>query len=430
MRSGYHWLSAVILIGICVVSGFSDQLLIVQYLAPLCVAVLLLGICRLIPFSRTLITIALFGLSSLLAMKMRQVFIWLGFVPMHITHKDGLFQRRLNDTLQEYLASWQYVAQGQTLMKIVLVIHVIAAVTVIVLWSRRARRLSVPSILTNDARSIPMGESRLDRTSVLLVALVLLLAPLTNAAVLIVTGSVDPCSVSRYQYTWWFLPLMCLVVWSRLLPGRLPRLIPGIVVILVAFRLLTFPDPLRLDRLTPRYPPLARALDEMVRKHGPLRGFAEFWSAREMRYLTQERVAVLPITRTGSPRFHAFNPNSFLNDDPRDTNVPDYHFVIFPIDGKQDGPDPEQITVRFGKPVEIIPAGEYTIWRYECMRNRPFDWFLRASGPATGTPRTFPCSFGTGRITQTETKSDIMGRSRQHPTQARRSSDRPLREAC
>ena len=134
-----------------------------------------------------------------------------------------------------------------------------------------------------------MGESRLDRTSVLLVALVLLLAPLTNAAVLIVTGSVDPCSVSRYQYTWWFLPLMCLVVWSRLLPGRLPRLIPGIVVILVAFRLLTFPDPLRLDRLTPRYPPLARALDEMVRKHGPLRGFAEFWSAREMRYLTQER---------------------------------------------------------------------------------------------------------------------------------------------
>jgi hypothetical protein len=378
VQTGYHWFSAALMVGVCGSSCFSDQLLIVQYLAPVGGAVLLLGICRLIPFRRSLITIALLVLSVLLAMTIRKLFVQLGFIPLCLERKDPLFQIPLIEAFQQFCASWRLLGREQTPTKIILLFHGLAGLAVLVIWSLQARRSPVLSTSLRENPTHAATESRLDRTAILLVALVLLLAPLSNAGVLIVAGLIEPFAVSRYLYTWWFLPFLCLGLWSRLLPGRLVRFVPGIIVLVVVFRVLTFPDSLSVDRIAPRYPPLARALDELVRKHGPLRGFAEFWRARETRYLTQEHVAVVPILPNGSPWFHAFNPNSYLSDDRHDTIVPDYHFVIFPTSKDESGPDPNQIAARYGKPVEIIPAGEYLIWRYERMRHSQLDLFLRA----------------------------------------------------
>lgn len=378
VQTGYHWLSSALMVGVCGLSCFSDQLLIVQCLAPLGAAVLLLGICRVIPFRRVLITIALLALSVLLGMMIRKLFLQLGFVPMCLERKDPLFQIPLSDALQRFYANWCLKGREQTATKILLLLHGLAGLAVLIIWSRQTRRSPDLSTSRYETPTPAMERPRLDRAAILLVALVLLLAPLANAAVLIVAGWIEPFAVSRYLYTWWFLPFLCLVLWARLLPGRLVRFVPAIIVLLVASRLLTLPDGLSLDRITPRYPPLARVLDELARKHGPLRGFAEFWRARESHYLTQEQVAVVPVLPNGSPWFHAFNPNSFLSDDRHDTNIPDYHFVIFPTNKSEPGPDPDQIAARYGKPVEIIPAGEYIIWRYESMRHRQLDLFLRS----------------------------------------------------
>lgn len=378
MQTGYHWFSAALMVGVCGLSCFSDQLLSVQYLAPLAGAVLLLGICRLIPFRRGAITIALLALSIFLGMMIRKYFIQLGFVPMSLARKAPLFQMSLIDSFQQFCANWRLQVNEQSVTKILLLFYGLAGLAVLVTWSLQARRSLA---LSTPRREIPTSTatgSRLDRTAILLLALVLLMAPLVNAGILIVTGWIEPFAVTRYLYTWWFLPFLCLGLWARLLPGRSVRFVPAIIVLFVVSRLLTFPDDLSLDRITPRYPPLARVLDELVRKHGPLRGFAEFWPARESRYLTQEHVAVVPVLPNGSPWFHAFNPNSFLSDDRHDTNIPDYHFVIFPTNKSEPGPDPDQIAARYGKPVEIIPTGEYIIWRYERMRHRQLDLFLRA----------------------------------------------------
>jgi len=44
VRNGYGWLSAALFAAVCVLSGFSDQLLFVQCFVPVCVAALLLGV--------------------------------------------------------------------------------------------------------------------------------------------------------------------------------------------------------------------------------------------------------------------------------------------------------------------------------------------------------------------------------------------------
>jgi hypothetical protein len=145
----------------------------------------------------------------------------------------------------------------------------------------------------------------------------------------------------------------------------------------VTFQILRFPLPLRTDGFARRYPPLAQALDEMVRKHGPLRGFSEYWRAREMHYLTHEHVSVAPILASGMPWFHGFNPNSYLSEDSHDLSIPDYHFVVFATN-EEASPDRERIQTRYGKPAEIIPVEDYEIWRYDRMVSRQLDLFLRA----------------------------------------------------
>ncbi len=277
---------------------------------------------------------------------------------------------------EQFLTSWRLCLRDEPMLWVAFLLHVAAASAVLLVWSRRGRPAAI-SAQDAGLSEDPAEERALNRTAVLLVALVGLLAPACNAAAMIVTGLVNQPSVDRYLYTWMFLPLLCVVLWARLLPWRAARVVSWAVAAFVIFRPWTHPGITGGHDFGPRYPPLAQVLDEMVRKHGRLRGFAEFWRAREMRYLTHEQVDVLPIVPCGMPWFHSFNPNSYLSDDPHDLSPPDYHFVVVPQQPGQ-SVERERILERYGKPVEIIAVEPYEIWRYDRMVSRQLDLFLRS----------------------------------------------------
>jgi hypothetical protein len=368
IRNGYTWLSAGLFLLVATLTASSDQLLVVQFIVPICGSTLLLALCRRFPARRAVVTVVLMGVSILLAMKARAVLTRLGFVPMRITQVDAVFDISLGDSFLEFTRSAWHMVRAQPIMCIVFVLHIAGILTILTVSWRRSPR--VPDAVA-EVDSRPEGAPRL------LLALVLLLGVCCNAGALIVTGWGKECTILRYLYTWWFPPFLCLLLWPRLLSRRATRLAVGAVVAVVLFRVGTFPEPLRADRLTRRYPPLAQALDEMVRKHGRMRGLADFWRARELHYLTREQVEVLPILTWGIPWFHAINPNGYLSRDPRDLTIPDYHFVIVPTNGES-GPAPEHILARFGKPVEVVSIPDYEIWRYERLESRQLELFLRA----------------------------------------------------
>lgn len=377
MRKGFGWFSAALFVAVCTLGGFSDQLLIVQFFAPISMAVLALAICRQFPFLRSLTTTILLGVSTFLAMHLRWLVVKLGLVPMNILTNQTDPPRDFKDCLLQFGNNVWDIVHDQPIMCVVFVLNFLGAFTVLLIYLRRSLLATAPTVQAAEAAVMPANGSPENRPALLLLTLYFLLAPCCNAGAMLVTGTVKEAALLRYLHTWWLLPYLCLLVWAYLLPWRIARVAPWTVLAIIACRLLTFSDPLQADRFTSRYPPLAQKLDELVRKHGRLRGVAEYWRSRETRYLTQEHVSVVPILTPGMPWFHGFNPNAYLADDPNDLTIPDYHFVIFSPDG-EGGPNPEQIVARYGNPVETIAAGEYEIWRYERMVSRQFDLFLRA----------------------------------------------------
>jgi hypothetical protein len=368
---GYRWVSAVFLVVVCSLCAFSDHLLIAQFLVPISASVLLLALVRLTTMRRALLTTGLLGLAVLLAMTKQRVLTRLGFVPMRLTLS---YQWPGLNAFKEFASIFWESFCDQWMMLVVILLHFLFALSAIAFGIRRIRQKQ-SSAENADATDINVHPNS---PAILFIVLILLLAPLCNAAALMIAKMVNISTLYRYLYTWLQLPFLFIAMWPRLYPWQpLRRLVPVSILAVVFFRLITFPDPLPIDHFDARYPPLARALDEMVRKHGRLRGFAEYWRAREMHYLTHERVEVLPILSWGLPWFHGTNPNSFLTDDRRDLTIPDYQFVIVPTSGEQ-GPDPEHIQSRYGKPAEIIAVLGYEIWRYERLANRQLDLFLRA----------------------------------------------------
>ncbi len=181
MRHGYTWLSAALLVVVCVLSGFSDQLLIIQFFAPVCAATLLLGLCRVIGFRRALVTNFLLGISTLLAMKVRVVLAALGFIPMRITNLDSDFPPDFSAVTEQFLASIWHAIYDQPLMWVVFIFHITAMLAILVLWSRRPPAAEADPIAANNPR--------LNRPAVLLLTLIMLLSPAVNIAALIATAT-------------------------------------------------------------------------------------------------------------------------------------------------------------------------------------------------------------------------------------------------
>jgi hypothetical protein len=377
MRSGQGWISGALFAVVCTIAGLSDQLLIVQFLAPISITLLLLSIFRQISFLRSLMAILMMGLSTLFALKAHPFIRALGLMPMKILQSQTDRSPNWSDSLLQFGANIWGIVNDQPIMCIVFVLNLMGTFAVLIQCLRRKKHTPGEMAEVAGTSEFSVHRSQVERSTLLLLAVFFLLSPGCSVAAVLIMGSVKEAALLRYLHTCWLFPYLCLLVWTHLLPWRAARLAPWIVTAVVGFRLLSFSETSPWQRFGPPYPPLAEKLDELTRGYGRLRGVAEYWQARRMHYLTNEHVSIAPILGLGMPWFHGFNPNAYLADDPNDLTVPDYHFVIVSPDDPA-GPSPEHILLRYGKPVEIIAAGGYEIWRYERLLDRQWELFLRA----------------------------------------------------
>jgi hypothetical protein len=374
VQQGYGWWSPLVILAAGSLGGFSDKLLVVQFIAPLAAAVGMLTLCRLVRFRRAAQTVLLLGLAVAGALWMKDGFTRLGFVLLAAENEFILFAPF--DPGQFAATVWSCLS-AQPITAALAVFHLVAAALLLLAWLPRRLRIADCGLRNEGNPQSP------DRTAVLFVGLTLLAAPVCNLGALVCTGMTCNPAIDRYLHACFALPYLCVAVWPALAPGRAARLggalvqggVAAFALYLAAGRL----PAVRWENCGRRYPEIARALDDMVRKHGgPLRGFAEFWSSRSLCYLTQEHVEVRPACDTGQPWPHASNLSGYLSADRHDTATPDYHFVLFSVEEGKRVPSPRAVRREYGEPAEKKTVGSYEIWRYETLQSRHLELFLRS----------------------------------------------------
>jgi hypothetical protein len=204
-----------------------------------------------------------------------------------------------------------------------------------------------------------------------------LLSPVCNAGALLLLGQGHNTTIDRYMLPCWLLPLLFpallagLLPWERLRPIA-ARIVPAAVLLFVAWRVGGGLPGVERARFEVPYPPLAQALDQLVRERGPMRGLAGFWEARSMSYLTRERVPVRPLNFAGEPWFHACNPAAFVED-----GAAEYQFVIA-VARKEIAPPRQMLLDHYGPPREKIAVGKDEIWLYDRVQSAALERFLDA----------------------------------------------------
>jgi hypothetical protein len=343
----------------------SDKLLVVQFLAPLAGALVLLACCRVVGLKPAAGIIALIGGVLVLSAGVRLLLESLGFRLLQIELIFGGVKLR---DLRALMGQVWGGVQDQYLLAALMPVYVVASVFLVEAWLRRPA-------------AGPPGAAAPDRRAVLVAGLTLALVPLVNLAALFATGLSHNSAVYRYVLPCYVFPLLLTGWVLGLLPRRGVRLgrvaFPALAVLVAGWRLAERGPELAAVRLEQPYPELAQALDRLVRERGPMRGLGEFWSSRQMQFLTREHVVVAPFDRYGQPFFHASQPGRFLADDPHDASVPPFRFVVV---GKQllfRDPGPEMVALLYGPPRERIPAGEHEIWLYDRLQSSPLDRFFR-----------------------------------------------------
>jgi hypothetical protein len=366
LRRGPRPLPVVLFLAFGAFGAFSDKLLLVQFLAPLSAALVLLACCRIVTVRQVGGMLGLVGGAVLLAAELRVVFARLGFHLLQIENTFGFVKLR---DLPPLLAQVREEIAGQHLLAALMPLYLLAAVLVV---AARLRRRDDETV----------GPASPDRAGVLVAVLTLALAPACNLAAVFAAGLSGNSAVPRYLLPCYVLPLLLTGWFLALLPGRAGRpvrlVFPVLVVLFAGWRVIDRGPELAAVQWEPPYPPLAQVLDRLVRERGPLRGMGEFWSSRQMHFLTRERVIVNPLDRYGLPFFHASDRKRFLADDPHDTSVPRCDFIVVRPGCSFRDPGPEMIALLYGLPRERVPAGEHEVWLYDRLRSSPLDRFFRA----------------------------------------------------
>jgi hypothetical protein len=376
LRRGPRLLPAAAFLVLGGLGAFSDKLLLVQFLAPLCAALVLLACVRVVSARQVAGMLSLVGGVVLLATGLRAVFARLGFHLLQIENTFGFVKLR---DLPPLLAQMGAEVAGQHLLAALMPLYLLAAVLVVAAWLRR-RGADIPVCRGEGSQEcLPHGA---DRLGVLVAALALALVPACNLAAVFAAGLSGNSAVSRYVLPCYVLPLLLTGWLLALLPGRTGGLsrsvFPALVVLFAARQIIDRGPELAAVKWEPPYPPLTQVLDRLVRERGPLRGMGEFWSSREIHFLSRERVIVNPLDRYGMPFFHASDRNRFLADDPHDTSVPHCDFIIVRPGCSFRDPGPDLIAFLYGPPRERIPAGEHEVWLYDRLCSSPLDRFYRA----------------------------------------------------
>jgi hypothetical protein len=368
-RSGFGLLTSAAVVVIGSLGGMSDKLLLPQFIGPILGTSCLLWLGGLLPRRKLLITLGLLAGSAALVFPMTRLFILYGFIMLQEEGHLKLFAPFSPEEFADHLMSF---VSGQDVCLVLIPLHLSAMLALAVLWLRRR-----PAEAGAETRA-----PELDRRAVLFLALSLLLAPLSNLTVIIITGQTLNPGMERYVYACSLLPFLFAGLWPSLLPWPGARFLGGLaragLVAFAVWRMAPVAADFRAERFAPRYPPVAEALDRLVRQHGPLRGLGEFWSARSLSYLTHEHVPIRATGNTGQPYLHAGNPDGYLSADPHDLTIPDYQLVVIQDVHSNPMPKPDLVVCEYGEPIEKIPAGDHEIWRYDRLIGRDLELFLRA----------------------------------------------------
>lgn len=360
LRCGKSWVFAILFVVIGGLGGFSDRLLLVQFLAPLGFALLLLAARRVIPFRQAWGQFAVLGAAIVLAIAIKALFARIGF---HLLVVDTAFAKpRLPDLFRMLRFLYQKIADDYLLLALI-PLYLFAALFVVRAQARRSAE-----------------ESESDRRAMLLVSWMLLLSPPCILGTLYVAGMAHQAAIDRYTLSCWFLPALFLPLLLCWLPGRAARIARGTlqlaIVALAVQRATALLPSIERAKFEQPYPPLAQALDKLARERGPLCGLSGFWTARATSFFSREHIAVNALSAQGEPWFHASNPAYFLPNDGADLRIPSYRFLVV-RPGEPFAPSPGVLALHFGEPAEkIILSGEQ-IWLYDSLRVPAFDRFLR-----------------------------------------------------
>jgi hypothetical protein len=356
------WPLAILYLLIAGLGSFSDRLLVAQLLVPLALALMLLAARRMIDIKRAGMHLALLAGSLLLSWILQLLFQRLGFHLLTLETAAG--RLHLPDFFRMLRRLYQGIA-GDQLLCVLIPLHLLVALLVVWIWSRRAA--PTPE------------ESGTNRLAVLLAALTFLLSPPCILGALFVLGMSHHAAISRYVLSCWFLPpllLPLLMAWLPAKKGRAAAVVLHAGILLFALQriVVLLPD-IDRQRFEQPCPMLAQALDRLARERGPLNGLGSFWTARSTTWFTREKVTVNALSAMGEPWFHASNPARFLPDG--DLRIPHYQFLVV-RHGDPFGPSGAVLALQYGMPAERIAAGTDEIWLYDSLRVPALDHFLRA----------------------------------------------------
>jgi len=334
-------------------AAFSDRLLIVQFLAPLGLALLVLTCFRLLSVRRLAAGAAWISGSLLLSEAVRWAFSRLGFLLLPVG--DDLQLPGFPDIFRFLVHQFPAALSGQYVALTVLAAGALAAVAAVV------------------------SAARGRRPEALLVALVCILAGLSSLAAVLVVGLGPMASYfPRYLLVLVFLPFLFFSLLVRLLFRRWERIgtILAVAAAIVAFLQVGLKVPaFAWEHLRQPYPVLVRAIDNLAREQGCRYGLANYWSARSTTLLSRQGVVVKPLDVTGTLWLHSDNPNTCLQ--PGDETLPPYRFIIMPRTSRVEQLSRSCILARYGEPGErrVVDA-EWEIWRYNRLDCPWFNRFL------------------------------------------------------
>src|SRR5262249_8609646 len=156
-----------------------------------------------------------------------------------------------------------------------------------------------------------------------------------NVGAVVLTGQTASLALYRYLLACFCLPFLTSVLLLRLLPGRPPRaaaaLLTAWACVQAGWQVGRKLPGVHAGDFQPPYPPVAQALDRLVRGRGPMRGRAGFWSARSLTQLPRRHVPVATL-EPGGPYLHSDTADRCLNEDPADLRLPEYQFLVVTSD--------------------------------------------------------------------------------------------------
>ncbi len=374
LRYGQSWIGALVFVLAGGLGTISDKLVVVQFLAPVALALIVLTAYRLIGVKQAAGQWVLLGASYLLALGIKSLLQGLGIQFMDIKElgvnlldsKPPFLHLNLGD-LPPLLGRLYQGIERQYVLCALVPLHLVAALCLLRVHFSKPADTS--------------GDAVLDRRVVLLAALVLLLSPLCIFGALLVGGMAQHYATYRYTLSCWFLPCLFLPLLLGWLPGRMVRaasvLVPLSVVLFAAQRAMVLIPRIERSAFEQPYPAVAQALDRLARQRGPLRGLGGYWLARSISWFSRENVAIDPLLQLAIPWFHGSNANRFLPADGDDLRIPGHQFLLLHA-GDRMCPSAGIATLAFGAPREKIVLGPDEIWLYDCLRSSALDRFLRS----------------------------------------------------